>query len=123
MTPSKSSSPRRGAGAASPRARQCSTQPGDWASVSVAAEWADPHSTLAFYRAALSARTARLAEGWDDDIAWLDLGAEVLAFRRGSLTVVVNCGDAAIELPEGDVVVATEELDGILPANAGVWLR
>ena len=55
---------------------------------------------------------AQLAEGWDDDIAWLDLGADVLAFRRGPLTVVVNCGDDAIKLPEGDVVVATEEHDG-----------
>jgi len=98
-------------------------QPGDWASVSVAAERADPHSTLAFYRAALAARTAQLAEGWDDDIAWLDLGADVLAFRRGPVTVVVNCGDDAIELPEGDVVVATEQLDSRLPANAGVWMR
>jgi len=98
-------------------------QPGDWASVSVAAERADPHSTLAFYRAALAARTAQLAEGWDDDIAWHDLGADVLAFRRGPVTVVVNCGDDAIELPEGDVVVATEQLDGRLPANAGVWMR
>ena len=88
-----------------------------------AAERADPHSTLAFYRAALAARTAQLAEGWDDDIAWLDLGADVLAFRRGPVTVVVNCGDDAIELPEGDVVVATEQLDSRLPANAGVWMR
>ena len=95
----------------------------DWASLSVAAERADPHSTLAFYRTALAARTAQLAEGWDDDIAWLDLGADVLAFRRGPVTVVVNCGDDAIELPGGDVVVATEDLDGSLPANAGVWLR
>ncbi len=64
-----------------------------------------------------------LGEGWDDDIAWLDLGADVLAFRRGPVTVVVNCGDDAIELPGGGVVVATEDLDGSLPANAGVWLR
>ena len=65
----------------------------------------------------------QLAADWDDDIAWLDVGADVLAFRRGPVTVVVNCGDDAIELPGGDVVVATEELDGRLPANAAVWLR
>jgi alpha-glucosidase len=98
-------------------------QPPDWASLSVAAQRADPHSTLAFYRTALAARTAMLGEGWDDDIAWLDLGDDVLAFRRGPVTVVVNCGDDAIELPGGGVVVATEDLDGSLPANAGVWLR
>ena len=98
-------------------------QPMDWAPVTVEAEQADPHSTLAFYKEALATRTARLAEGWDDDLTWLDLGADVLAFRRGPVTVVVNCSEAAIDLPEGAVVVATEDLDGTLPANAGVWLR
>ena len=47
----------------------------------------------------------------------------MLAFRRGPVTVVVNCGADAIELPGGEVMVATEDLDGSLPANAGVWLR
>jgi alpha-glucosidase len=99
-------------------------QPDDWSGVTVAAEQADPESTLAFYRGVLVARRALLAEGWaDDEVEWLDLGADVLAFRRGPVTVAVNCGVEAVELPDGHIVVATEELDGKLPVNAGVWLR
>jgi alpha-glucosidase len=98
-------------------------QPDDWSGVTVAAERADPDSTLAFYRHAIRVRATLLVEGWDDDIEWLDLGADVLAFRRGPITVAVNCGAVAVELPDGDILAATEELDGKLPADAGVWLR
>jgi alpha-glucosidase len=37
--------------------------------------------------------------------------------------VVLNAGSDAVELPAGDVVVASEELEGrLLPADAAVWL-
>ena len=53
----------------------------------------------------------------------LDLGADVLAFRRGPLTVVLNCGDAAAELPQGEVLLASGPVDGKLPADTAAWLR
>jgi alpha-glucosidase len=98
-------------------------QPADWAPVTVEAEEADPASTLAFYRAALAARrTHALAQPEEVDL--LDAGSDVLAFTRGSLTVVLNAGPEATELPAGDVVVASEELEGrLLPPDAAAWLR
>ena len=50
-------------------------------------------------------------------------GADVLAFRRGALTVVLNAGADAVELPAGEVVLASGELEGrLLPADTAVWL-
>ncbi len=47
----------------------------------------------------------------------------MLAFTRGALTVVLNAGADAVELPAGDVVVASGELeDRLLPADTAAWL-
>ena len=97
-------------------------QPLDWADRTVAAQEQDPDSTLAFYKAALAARrkhTTDTTEGVD----LLDAGADLLAFTRGDLTVVLNAGKDAVELPAGDVVIASGELEGrLLPADTAVWL-
>jgi alpha-glucosidase len=58
-----------------------------------------------------------------DDVEPLDLGTDVLAFRRGPLTVVLNCGDAPVELPEGELLLASGPVDGKLPADTAAWLR
>ena len=79
-------------------------QPLDWADRSVAAEEQDPDSTLAFYKAALAARRKHTSET-SEDVELLDAGADLLAFTRGDLTVVLNAGADAVELPAGDVVV------------------
>jgi len=49
----------------------------------------------------------------------------VLAFTRGPLTVVLNAGPDATELPAGEVVLASGELDDprLLPPDTAVWLR
>ena len=96
-------------------------QPPDWAGLSVEAQQADPASTLAFYREALAARRTLL--GAPATVEMLDLGEDVLAFRRGDLTVVLNCGTRAVPLPDGEVVVASGPLDGGLPGDTAVWLR
>jgi alpha-glucosidase len=98
-------------------------QPKDWADLTVAAQRADPGSTLAFYRGALVARRSLLRAGWDDTVSWLDLGADVLAFQRGDVRVLVNCGAVPVALPEGEVLVASEPMTDALPADAAVWLR
>jgi alpha-glucosidase len=96
-------------------------QPDDWATLSVAAQAADPVSTLSFYRTALAARRGILDAG--DTVEMLDLGVDVLAFRRGDLTVVLNCGATTVPLPAGEVLVSSAPLDGELPGDTAVWLR
>ncbi|MXG90288.1 glycoside hydrolase family 13 protein [Nocardioides flavescens] len=98
-------------------------QPAAWAGLTVAAEEGVEGSTLEFYRAALAARRAHALPA-PETVELLDAGDDVLAFTRGDLTVVLNAGQDAVELPAGDVVVASEELEGrLLPADAAVWLR
>ena len=58
-----------------------------------------------------------------DEIEMLDLGADVLAFRRGPITVVLNCGDVPVPLPAGEVVMASGPVSDQLPADTAVWLR
>ncbi|NPD03880.1 glycoside hydrolase family 13 protein [Nocardioides sp. zg-1308] len=97
-------------------------QPADWAALTVEAQAADPSSTLAFYREALRVRR-EFAWSAGDEVEVLDLGADVLAFRRGLLTVVLNCGDAAVELPAGDLLLASGPVDDKLPPDTAAWLR
>lgn len=96
-------------------------QPDDWAPLTVAAQQADPDSTLAFYQKALAARRA-FAETAGDQVELLDLGRDVLAFRRGPLTVVVNCGETPVTRPAGDVVASSGPVSDLLPVDTAVWL-
>lgn len=99
-------------------------QPADWAAFTVEAEDADPDSTLALYRATIALRHEREDFG-DERLAWLDLGADVLAFRRGEHTAsVTNFGPVPISLPaHRGVVLASAPLeDGALAPDTTVWL-
>jgi alpha-glucosidase len=97
-------------------------QPAGWTTVE--AQEADAGSTLAFYRAALAARRTHAAVA-PEEVTLLQAGKDLLAFTRGPLTVVLNAGVDAAELPAGDVVVASGELlEGrVLPPDTAVWLR
>lgn len=97
-------------------------QPADWAGLTVEAQAADPASTLAFYRDALRIR-AGFAWTAGDDVDLLDLGTDVLAFRRGPLTVVLNCGTTPVELPPGEVLMTSGPVDGTLPPDTAAWIR
>ena len=97
-------------------------QPADWAGLSVAAQATDDDSTLAFYRRALAVRR-EFAWTAGEQVEMLDLGADVLAFRRGPLTVLLNCGTQPAKLPAGEVLIASGPVDGSLPADTAVWLR
>jgi alpha-glucosidase len=96
-------------------------QPADWAPLTVEAEASDPESTLSFYRAALAARRT-FATSAGDDVEMLDLGADVLAFRRGPVTVVLNCGREPVTLPAGQVMMASGPVGDTLPADTAVWI-
>lgn len=99
-------------------------QPGDWAPLTVAAQTGAEGSTLELYRAALAARRTH-ALGAGDRVELRPVVDGVLAFTRGPLTVVLNAGADAIELPAGEVVLASGELDDprLLPPDTAVWLR
>lgn len=85
-------------------------------------------STLELYRDLLRVRRD-LGLGLRE-LAWVESGVDdVLAFDSvggdgPAVRVVTNVGGAPYPLPEGDVLVATTDLDGdLLPADATVWLR
>lgn len=100
-------------------------QPGTWAGLTAAAEAADPGSMLALYRAALRIRhdDPDLGSG---GLTWIDLGPDVIAFRRGDgFASVTNFSDGPIDLPSpAQTWLASVPLEGgRLPADASAWLR
>ena len=98
-------------------------QPADWATLTTEAQTGQPGSTLEFYRAALAARRSVLAGAAAGVELIDDLGSDVLAFQRGDITVVLNCGTAPVALPPGEVVIASGPVEAKLPGNTAVWLR
>jgi alpha-glucosidase len=92
---------------------------------------ADPSSVLASYRRLL-ARRREVVLGLPDDVVWLPAPADVLAVRRGDLTVVLNTAGEPVELEVDGVPALVEStVDGAsvdggvvtVPAAATVWLR
>ena len=95
---------------------------------------------LSLYRRALRLRRALPGLGAHGvqgaaGLHWLDLGPDVIAFRRaGGLVCVLNTGAAPVGLPAGRVLLSSLALDGggldggvldggFLPADAAVWLH
>ena len=98
-------------------------QPAQWRDRTVAVQHGDPRSMLALYRAALSLRRVLPPA---TALHWLDLGPGVLAFRRGSVLVVVNTSDGPVAVPAHyGVLIASGPIlpRGFLPADTAVWLR
>ncbi len=97
-------------------------QPAEWAALARDAQQGAPGSTLELYRSALSDRRAHaLGTG---SLEWIgEYGEDVVAFRNGDVTVIANLGAIAVELPAGDVLLTSEDLDGAsLPSDATVWM-
>jgi alpha-glucosidase len=96
--------------------------PADWADCTVAAQDADPASTLQVYRRTLELRR-KLADLQGSELEWLASPADCLAYRRGDLSVWVNAGEVAVPLPTGELVHASAPVDGELPPDVAVWVR
>ena len=84
---------------------------------------------LWFYRRALALRAELLTATGDTSLTWADdYDDQVIAYRRPTadgrmLTSVTNFGTHPVELPEGEVLLASTELaDGALPPDATAWL-
>jgi alpha-glucosidase len=101
--------------------------PDGWEPLTVEAQSGDPGSVLAFYRQALRLRRElRATLPRDLELEWLDSRSpKALAFRRGPLMCVLNCGDGPVPLPPGrELLLASAPPDGgLLPGNAAAWLR
>ena len=94
-------------------------QPADWARYTVERQATDPTSMLSLYRAALRHRRGFETAGF----RWSSGPRDVLCWRRGDHTVVVNLGRDSVPLPAGRVVVASGPLDDGVPADTAAWLR
>ncbi|QIK83770.1 glycoside hydrolase family 13 protein [Sanguibacter sp. HDW7] len=98
-------------------------QPATWSAFTVETQERNPASTLHLYRRAIALRRSEpgLAHGALD---WLDLGADVLAFRRDDVLCVVNLGSDPVALPDADVLLSSEAIvDRVLPTDSAAWLR
>ena len=98
-------------------------QPAQWASLARDAQRGIPGSTLSLYRDALRLRREHaLGAG---TLSWLPgFPDAVVALRNGPVVVVANTGTVPVELPGGEVLLASGPLDGrTLPHDTTAWLR
>jgi alpha-glucosidase len=96
-------------------------QPPGWAALTVAAQQADPASTLSLYRAALHLRRAT-PDLRTAPLTWLPAGDDVLAFDRGpAFRCVVNLSGRPVPL-DGEVLLASGPCAGALPPDTAAWL-
>jgi len=73
---------------------------------------------LALYRSALAMR-----RGWVGELSWVDLGEQVIAFRRDELMCLVNFGTEPVAVPDGmGVILASAPVAHTVPADTAVWL-
>jgi len=97
-------------------------QPGDWAPYARDTQSGDPASTLEMYRSALAVRREHnLGFG---SVEWIEgFPKRVAAFRNGRITVIANTGSKPVNLPAGDILVASAPVvDRALPGDATVWM-
>jgi alpha-glucosidase len=97
-------------------------QPAQWAELARDRQRGVEGSTLELYRAALGLRREHdLGSG---ALEWLPgFPDSVVALRNGAVIVVANTGDSPVELPAGDVLLASDALTGReLPADTTAWL-
>lgn len=98
-------------------------QPADWARFTVESEEADPDSMLHLYRRMLELRRSipDLAGG---ALHWLELGADLIAFRRGDgVLCITNLGAVPVPMPaHHKVLLASSRSDGTLPPDSTAWL-
>ncbi len=98
-------------------------QPLAFGPLSAATQAGDDDSTLEMYRRALALRDVHFVH--DEQLDWMPSSDHSLAFERGSgVRCVVNFGPDPIELPAGDVLLASHPLhDGrLLASDATAWV-
>jgi alpha-glucosidase len=92
--------------------------PEGWRRLAVATQDRDPESTLNLYRRAIGLRPR------NGGLAWRDAPAGSLAFDCGELVCLVNIDAHELELPTGEIVLASEPgITTTLPPNTAAWVR
>jgi alpha-glucosidase len=99
-------------------------QPPGWATRTVAAQRADPASTLSLYRTALRLRRS-LLDLHGTPLSWCPSADDILAFDRGAaFRCVVNFSAEPLDLAgQGRLLVASESCAGGVPPDAAAWLQ
>lgn len=97
-------------------------QPASFGPLSVEAQTGVDGSMLELYRTALRLRRDRFVA--DQGFEWVEIGDEVLSFRRGSgVLCIVNYGSTPVTLPPGEVLVASQAGVSVeLPADTTAWI-
>ncbi len=104
-------------------------QPHDWAGHTVEAQERDAASTLNLYRDGLRLRHAHPGLLGGQPLEWWDIASDVVAFRRGDGFVsITNCGESAIGLPDGVVLLDSQARSRggagpQLPPDTTAWLQ
>jgi len=107
-------------------------QPKEWRDLTVEAQSreaqsreagpGDAGSMLALYRRALRLRRAEFGAG--AAMSWLPAPGGVLAFDRGGVACVANLSPVPVELPAGEILLASGPASGgLLPPDTSAWLR
>jgi alpha-glucosidase len=91
--------------------------PDAWEAKTVERQRADGGSMFALYRAALA-----LHDQLSGDLTWHESPAGTLVFDRGDVVCAVNVDGEPLPL-DGEVLLASEPVDDLLPPGAAAWLR
>ena len=98
--------------------------PAEWAALTVERQAAEADSTLGFFRETLRLRR-EVTTGLPDSVDLLDSAPGTLAFRRGRLVCVVNCGARPAELPAeaGELLLSSGDQPalGVLAGDTAAW--
>ncbi len=99
--------------------------PQEYGALTAERQLKDPASTLNLVRQALRLRASR-PELRGTEVEWFAAPADCFVFGRrgGGLVCVLNAGEVAIDLPAGELLLASSAVDGQgrLPGNAAAWL-
>jgi alpha-glucosidase len=98
-------------------------QPDTFRTFSVEAETDLDGSTLELYRAAIARRKEWFEA--DEELTWLDLGADVLAFRRGNGKIcALNYGATPAPLTAGRIVMSSVAGEGdVIAPESCAWIE
>jgi alpha-glucosidase len=90
-------------------------QPPSWGERSVEAQQGRAGSFLELYRRALALRP-------DGAFAWRESPPGTLVFERDDLVCAVNLSAERLPLPDGSLLLASDDCDYALPPNTAAWV-